>query len=81
MGKKIITNSVLYFSILSDGGSIIKSVLCLLLRLFSSFSVCSRVFAETVYESFDPSDEKQVGVTKLERRMPTLTANRRYRVE
>lgn len=27
----------------------------------------------TVYESFDPSDEKQIGISKLERRMPVLT--------
>lgn len=58
-------------SLLCDSGSIIKRSIVrfdflLPLRGTGGYTV-------TVYESFDPSDEKQIGITKLERRMPVLT--------
>lgn len=58
-------------SLLSDSSSIIK-------RSIVTFDFLlplggTRGFTVSVYESFDPSDEKQIGITKLERRMPVLT--------
>lgn len=69
-GDEKVNSTQLFFSAIAVL-LLLREVLCP--HFFSFFLPGTRGFGVTVYEGFDPSDEKQIEIIKLERRMPVLT--------